>query len=419
MDAAETSIAEVRKKRRLYLACSTAGLLFLGLIYAFSMFAALMSATFELDGSQLSLTFYIAMIVTSFGTIVGAKADQVLGTKATVFLIGVLFFAAFAGTALFGHGNLWVVYILYGAVGGLASGMGNNVIVSTTNLWFPDKVGFSSGVLMMGFSFGTLVLGTASVQLVPVFGLEPVFFAIGAATCLVLGVLACILRRPPAGIVALMAPERLAVEQTQTGESLGVKTPLFYVYWVWAAIVFAIGLATIGSCASDARLVGIDAGFASLLVGLVSVANGCARLVFGLVFDRTNVKVTMCLDAACALAACALILAAFSLHAPALYIAGALACGFCYGGVPVVASAFTRIRYGQKNYPMNLGCANLAIAMGSVVNIVIQYSAGAGGRQAVFSVLVVLAVVALADVAFFSRIWNRDMKTLEAKEVGA
>ena len=410
---------EVRAKRRLYLACSTTGLLFLGLIYAFSMFAALMSATFELDGSRLSLTFYIAMIVTSFGTIVGAKADQALGTKATIVLIGVLFFFAFAATALFARGNLWVVYIFYGAIGGLASGMGNNVIVSTTNLWFPDKVGFSSGVLMMGFSFGTLVLGTASVQLVPVFGLEPVFFSIGAATCLVLGVLAAVLRRPPDDIVALMAPERLAVEQAEAGESLGVKTPLFYVYWVWAAIVFAIGLATIGSCAADAGLVGIDAAFASLLVGLVSVANGCARLVFGLVFDRTNVKTTMLLDALCALAACLLIVAAFALGAPPLYIAGALACGFCYGGVPVVASAFTRIRYGRANYPMNLGCANLAIAMGSLVNIAIQALVGASGRQAVFCVLVALAVVAVADVAFFAKIWNRDMKALEAKEVAA
>ena len=410
---------EVLARRRLYLACSTVGLLFLGLIYAFSMFAALMSATFELDSSKLSLTFYIAMIVTSFGTIVGAKADQVLGTKATIVLIGVLFFSAFAATALFAHGNLWVVYVFYGAIGGLASGMGNNVIVSTTNLWFPDKVGFSSGVLMMGFSFGTLVLGTASVQLVPVFGLEPVFFSIGVATCLVLGVLAAILRRPPDDIVALMAPERLAVEQAEAGESLGVKTPLFYVYWVWAAIVFAIGLATIGSCAADAGLVGIDAAFASLLVGLVSVANGCARLVFGLVFDRTNVKTTMLLDALCALAACLLIVAAFSLGAPLLYIAGALACGFCYGGVPVVASAFTRIRYGRANYPMNLGCANLAIAMGSLVNIAIQALVGASGRQAVFCVLVALAAVAVADVAFFAKIWNRDMKALEAKEVAA
>ena len=408
--------AKIHKRRMLYLACSTIGLLFLGLIYAFSMFAALMSETFKLDPSQLSLTFYVAMIVTSFGTIVGAKADQIFGTKITVALIGVLFFIAFAGTALFGYQNIWVIYILYGAIGGLASGMGNNVIVSTTNLWFPDKVGFSSGVLMMGFSFGTLILGTISIQLVPIFGLEPVFFCIGAATCIVLSILAALLRRPPENIVAIMAPERLNIEQANKSGSLGIKTPLFYVYWVWAAIVFAIGLATIGACASDAQSVGIDVAFASLLVGLVSVANGCARLVFGLIFDKTNVKVTMFLDASCALAACILIVTAFSLNAPAFYIAGALACGFCYGGVPVVASAFTRIRYGSANYPMNLGCANLAIAIGSFLNIAIQSSVGADGRQAVFCVLVVLAIIALIDVAFFSKIWNRDMKTLETKE---
>ena len=68
---------------------------------------------------------------------------------------------------------------------------------------------------------------------------------------------------------------------------------------------------------------------------------------------------------------------------------------------------------------MNLGCANLAIAMGSLVNIAIQALVGASGRQAVFCVLVALAVVAVADVAFFAKIWNHDMKNLEAKEVAA
>lgn len=406
---------EIRKKRRVYLACSTLALLFLGLIYAFSMFAALMCENFELLKEDVALTFYIAMIVTSFGTIVGAKCDQWFGTKVTLVIIGVLFLIAFAGTALFAKNHLMVVYILYGAVGGLSSGMGNNVIVSTTNLWFPEKVGFSSGVLMMGFSFGTLILGTTAVNLVPVFGLKAVFVTIGVATCVVLVILSAILRRPPENIVAVMAPERLNFERSSSAGSLGIKTPLFYVYWVWAAIVFAIGLATIGSCASDAQSVGVSVGFATLLVGLVSVANGLARFFFGLVFDRTNVKVTMLIDVLCALAACVCIAGAFSTGISALYIVGALLCGFCYGGVPVVASAFTRQRYGAAQYPMNLGCANLAIAIGSILNIIVQNAVGPQGRLGVFIVLIVLAVVALVDLLPFSKLWNRDMKRLEAE----
>ena len=45
----ELSVAQIKRKRAMYLALSTLSLLFLGLIYAFSMFAAPMSQYFELE----------------------------------------------------------------------------------------------------------------------------------------------------------------------------------------------------------------------------------------------------------------------------------------------------------------------------------------------------------------------------------
>ena len=88
----------------------------------------------------------------------------------------------------------------------------------------------------------------------------------------------------------------------------------------------------------------MGAGFATLLVGLVSTCNGLARVVIGIVYDKTDVKVTMLVDGLIAVFACACIIGAFATGIPALYIVGALLCGFCYGGVPVVASAFARQR---------------------------------------------------------------------------
>ena len=48
---------QIQKKRSVYLALSTATLLFLGLIYAFSMFAAPMCQAFGLDPADIRLTF--------------------------------------------------------------------------------------------------------------------------------------------------------------------------------------------------------------------------------------------------------------------------------------------------------------------------------------------------------------------------
>lgn len=414
----EMTVSQIKSKRSLYLVLSAVTLLFLGLIYAFSMFAAPMCTTFGLEKSAVALTFNIMMITFCIGAVIGSQIEKRLGVRTTLIIGAVLFLIGFAGTGLFANGNIGVVYGCYGVCGGLGVGIGYNSVVATTNVWFPDKVGFSSGVLMMGFGLGSLILGTLSVNLAPTLGLGNVFIGIGVITAIVVLALAMMLRRPPADIVKLMAPEKATGTGYDPGdEDSALKTGTFYVYWIWAIIVIAIGLATIGNCASDAQLVGLDAGFATLLVGLVSTCNGLARVVIGLIYDKTNVKVTMLVDGLIAVAATVCIIGAFTTGISALYIAGAFCCGFCYGGVPVVASAFARQRFGSKNYPLNLSLANFAITFGSILNIVVGLAVGgAENRLAVFIVMAVFAVAATINVLPFSRKWNKDMKMLEARK---
>lgn len=362
--------AGIKSRRTMYLAVSTFTLLFLGLIYAFSMFAAPMCETFGYAKAAVALTFNIMMISFCVGSVIGSAIEKAAGTRVAIIVSAVMFLAGFVGTGLMGSGGIAMVYCFYGVLGGLGVGVGYNSIIATTNVWFPDKTGFSSGVLMMGFGFGSLILGNISVRLIPLVGLCNVFIGIGVATCFVTFAAALILRRPPENIVAVMCPGKASSSVADPADKDKVlKSPVFYVYWAWAIIVIAIGLATIGNCASDAQMVGWDAGFATLLVGLVSVCNGLSRVFIGIVFDKTNVKVTMIVDGLVAVIAAGCIIAAITLNQPVLYVVGAFCCGFCYGGVPVVASAFARKRFGAKNYPFNLSLANFAIVFGSLLNV--------------------------------------------------
>ena len=417
----EMSVSQIKKSRALYLTLSTVTLLFLGLIYAFSMFAAPMCQSFGLEKSAVGLTFNIMMILFCIGAVVGSQIEKAVGVKATIIIGAVLFAVGFIGTALFANGNITMVYVFYGMCAGTGVGIGYNSIIATTNVWFPDKVGFSSGVLMMGFGLGSLILGTLSVNLFKGgMDLSTVFLGIGVIGGVVAIVAGLLLRRPPANIVQLMAPEKAAASGYDPAEDdSALKTPLFYVYWIWAIIVIGIGLATIGNCASDAQLVGWDEGFATLLVGLVSTCNGLARVVIGILFDKTNVKVTMLVDALVSVVATVSIVGAFTLHIPVLYVVGAFACGFCYGGVPVVASAFARQRFGAKNYPLNLSLANFAIVFGSILNLVIQGVLGGDARVETFIVLAVLSLLATFDVLPFSKMFNKSQKELDEKRAAA
>ena len=413
----EMSAGQIKSKRALYLVLSTVTLLFLGLIYAFSMFAAPMCTTFGLEKSAVGLTFNIMMITFCLGAVVGSQIEKRLGVKSTIIISAVMFAVGFVGTALFANNNIAALYTFYGVICGLGVGIGYNSVIATTNIWLHDKVGLSSGVLMMGFGLGSLILGTISVNLAKAIGLPTVFIAVGIISAIIIGTEGALIQRPPANIVEVMAPEKATGSSYDPGdEDSALKTPLFYIYWVWAIIVIAIGLATIGNCASDAQRVGWDAGFASLLVGLVSALNGVGRVLVGIIYDKTNVKATMAIDGIVGIIATICIIVAMSAGIPSLYVVGAFCCGFCYGGVPVVASAFGRQRFGAKNYPLNLSLANFAIVWASILNVIIQSAVGADARITLFTVLAVLSVIAVLDVIPFAKLWDRDQKLLAKRK---
>ncbi len=414
---AEMTVDQIKSKRIVYLTLSTISLLFLGLIYAFSMFAAPMVQTFGLERSAVGLTFNIMMIVFCLGAVGGSQLEKKIGVKGAIITAAAMFAIGFIGTGLFAYNNIAALYIFYGVICGCGVGIGYNCVIATTNVWFPDKVGLSSGILMMGFGLSSLIMGTISVNLAGTFGITNVFIGIGIISAVIIVIEAIVIQRPPANIVELMAPEKASTGGSDPADDdSALKTPLFYVYWIWALIVIAIGLATIGNCASDAQLVGWDAGFASLLVGLVSTLNGLGRVVVGLIYDKTNVKVTMVIDGIIALAATLLIVGGFTMNQPVLYVIGAFCCGFCYGGVPVVASAFGRQRFGAKNYPLNLSLCNFAIVWGSLLNVALQSIIGTEARVAIFTALAVFAAIAIIDAAIpFSKMFDRDQKILEER----
>ncbi len=414
----ELSTSQIKSRRILYLTLSTITLLFLGLIYAFSMFAAPMCKTFELEKTAVGLTFNIMMITFCVGAVIGSQIEKKIGVKGAIIVAAAMFAIGFIGTGLCAHGNVAALYIFYGIICGLGVGIGYNTVIATTNVWFPDRVGLSSGVLMMGFGLGSLILGTLSVNLAASLGLETVLIVVGIISAVVICAEGIIIQRPPENIVELMAPDQVSGSDYDPGEEdSALKTPLFYVYWVWATIVIAVGLATIGNCASDAQLVGWDAGFATLLVGLVSTLNGVGRVIVGMIYDKTNVKITMIIDGFVGVIAALAIIGAFTMNVPVLYVIGAFCCGFCYGGVPVVASAFGRQRFGAKNYPLNLSLCNFAIVWGSILNVILQAILGSDMRVATFSVLAVMAVIAVIDAAGpFGSMFKRDQKMLEERK---
>ncbi|MEG0302417.1 MFS transporter [Gordonibacter sp.] len=416
--------------RMRYLAAGVLSLLFLGLIYSWSNFSAPIGQEYGWDRESMRLVFTVSIIGFCAGGLLGARLNKKLSFKPALLIAGALLVGGFASTALLiDTGGLLLLYVSYGVLCGGGCGIAYNVIISTVNAWFPDRIGFSSGALMMGFGLGGLILGTAAAAGIDMVGWKAVFLVLATLIALVIGVTALVIKpkgRAQAASAKASAMERPPATRVDRREGGSVKviagesasaarSPLFWIYCIWATCALCAGLIIIGDAKPAALAVGLEAGFATLLVGLVSTTNGLARIVIGMVYDRCGLRLVVAISSLSALAGALALALSFApgMQVPLLFVAGALLVGFSYGCIPVISSAFTLGQYGPGRYPENLALANFTMAPAAVLSSLAAASArdvggAANGDFAVYVVVAVIALLALGVFVVFARRLGRE-----------
>ena len=341
-------------------------LLTLGLIYAWSIFVKPLEAEFGWTRAQTSLTFTFSMVFFTIGGFVSGYITSKLKPRITVALSAVLLFAGFFFVSR--TNALSTLYISYGVVCGLSVGMAYNAILSAVVPWFPDKGGTVTGIMLMGFGFGSMVLGPVVGWLVTSMGWRTAFLIIGIFSFAVM-LLALFLLVPPAPDTVLPEPKR----KPDTTEGLTVemppgqmlKRPAFWLFLTWGLFIAGGGLSIIGHAAPIMIELGGGAVLATLTVSCVAFANGIARFCSGMIWDRFGRKKAMlainCID----LTGLALVLIAGLTAQPYVFLIGAMCVGAAFGGASPLNSAFVFQFYGRKHYPMNFSLINSALIVGS------------------------------------------------------
>jgi OFA family oxalate/formate antiporter-like MFS transporter len=272
----------------------------------------------------------------------------------------------------------------------------------------------------MGFGLASLIFGSLANVLFGIMPWQTVFIAIAALGVLIMVALAIIVKPAPANIEQLLTGAKASAvastpKASPTQQQGILTTKVFWLYCGWATIVIACGLTLIGSSGQGAQALDYDPGFAALLVGLVSTLNGIGRVINGAIFDKVGLVPVMLLGAVFCIVTMAALALSFLATVPLLYVIAAILVAFPYSGVPVMASAYARQRYGAGDFAKNLGIANLNIASAAVLNIILVAIIGSLpgladlGSTPVYTVLAVLALVALLFVFFFSKAYKDDL----------
>jgi OFA family oxalate/formate antiporter-like MFS transporter len=381
-------------------------LLCLGLIYGWSIFVAPLEAEFGWVRSQTSLTFTISMAFFCMGSLAGGmlvmknvKRNLLMVIAGVLLLVG--FYAASFSTRLVHF------YLFYGVLCGFGVGLCYNLLISSVTKLFPGKQGLVSGVLMMSFGFGGLVLGSLCSSLLASMGWRSTFKVIGILIGLIIIVGSVIIDitgkriaqstelnvgKQASGKGALKAG---ASRDYTVGEMM--KDPSFILIFAWLTLLSSAGLMIIGHIAPVILEQGATPATAALVVGVVSVSNGLGRVAFGLGFDKLGTQKTLWLINICLLLAGVMLSLGVLMSSMIILLAGCVFTGLSYGGSPVSTSAIIHKLFGNKYFSGNFSIAITHLMFAALIGptLASTLQGRSGSYQTSFYALVVIGLLAL------------------------
>ena len=138
----------------------------IGQVYATSVYKNSFVAHFDVGQTAIGVIFSIAIVMLGLSAALGGTWVEKNGPRKAMFVSACFWAAGFLVSALgIATGQLWLVYLGYGVLGGIGLGIGYISPVSTLIKWFPDRPGLATGLAIMGFGGGALLASPASRQL--------------------------------------------------------------------------------------------------------------------------------------------------------------------------------------------------------------------------------------------------------------
>ena len=138
----------------------------IGSVYAWSLFnpalvkriGVVTSAADDWSLKGVVWIFTVAIVFLGLSAALAGKWLEEVGPRT----VGVVAAACWGGGFMVGglgivSGQLWLIYLGYGVLGGCGLGLGYVSPVSTLIRWFPDRRGMATGIAIMGFGGGAML----------------------------------------------------------------------------------------------------------------------------------------------------------------------------------------------------------------------------------------------------------------------
>ncbi|MFT8676202.1 MAG: oxalate/formate MFS antiporter [Acetobacter sp.] len=329
--------------------------------YVWTLFTPALRHDFGVTAPALQVTFSILIVLqTLFSPVQGWIARHVhprLLIMSGVLVTGLSWVLAAQAS------SLGMLYVTYGGLGGIGTGIVYVGVVVLLMQWFPQNRGMAAGAAAAGYGMGAMLTTFPIAHLLAASDWRHTLEVFGLAMAAVGMIAASQLKLPPATILDDSGQTGLPTAQV-------IRTPLFWLMFFMMATMATSGLMVTSQLAQIAADFGVAqltvAGMAALPLAMTldRVANGLTRPLFGWVSDRLGRENTMAF--AFTLEAIALGCWLSLVHHPVAFV---LLSGVIFLGWGEIFSLFPATltdTFGTRDASRNYGLLYIAQGVGAV-----------------------------------------------------
>ncbi len=259
------------------------------------------------------------------------------------------------------------LYLTYGLLCGVGTGIVYVGIVGLMLKWFPDRRGLATGVVAAGYGFGAIVTTFPIATMISASGYRMTLVTFGIILGGVGALAGILMRQPPERDEP--DPIRSNVPNVTPGRMLA--TPVFWVFFIMMTMMSTGGLMVVSQFAPFMHDFGVADvmvfGMAALPFALTldRITNGLTRPFFGWVSDKIGRENTMFI--AFALEAIAVFLMLNARHNAMLFVLMSGVVFFGWGEIFSLFPATLTDTFGGKHAITNYGFLYMAQGIGSVL----------------------------------------------------
>ena len=440
-----------KTNRGVILTVSTLVLFCLGFLYSWTVVKNYIELPDNPDISDVWLFIMLAFTVGIFlqGVIPFKKFQhqKIAVIAATVIASAGLFLSSFATLP-------WHLFVCYGVMFGLGTGFLYNSWVSMAMRWFPDRGGFATGILLMGFGVTTFIFGFFATGLLnkDALGWKGTMRVVGIII-LVVGLIGTIFFKEADTSGLLKKQKKMPMHQLAFKQIVTDST--FWFYTVWKMILKLIGISMSAyatttlyimyarqagvSLLADSRAASMEylkyeanvstifgvmgvAAVVAIAQGFFSVGNGFGRVPLGIMHDRIGAVKSLFVISGLSMSGSLLAIIGTNSQSLAILILAVLLLGLGYAGCAMEGPAFMNEVYGNKNVRANMGFNALTTIPPIIIGSKIAQSVynRTGGLNEFFIIAIILAAVSALAVCFIPRgLKQLDKKYGNDRETGS